>query len=149
MEDFNPDALSLEDQNTFATLTRALQVSLAEAERLRAESERLSALRETLTAQLQSSSEAVALYRSEGASNSKTDETQHVTEVSGFDSKDREEEDEDDDDEDEISPGLGAELLPFIEREMRGVNARLKRIEAIFIGSAGAIILLLAHLALK
>ena len=36
-----------------------------------------------------------------------------------------------------------------IEREMRGVNARLKRIEAIFIGSAGAIILLLAHLALK
>ena len=36
-----------------------------------------------------------------------------------------------------------------IEREMRGVNARLKRIEAIFIGSEGAIILLLAHLALK
>jgi hypothetical protein len=36
-----------------------------------------------------------------------------------------------------------------IEREMRGMNARLKRIEAIFIGSAGAIILLLAHLALK
>lgn len=36
-----------------------------------------------------------------------------------------------------------------IEREMRGVNARLKRIEAIFIGSAGAIILLLAHLATK
>jgi hypothetical protein len=36
-----------------------------------------------------------------------------------------------------------------IEREMRGVNARLKRIEAIMIGCAGAIILLLAHLALK
>ena len=36
-----------------------------------------------------------------------------------------------------------------IEREMRGMNARLKRIEAIFITSAGAIILLLAHLALK
>jgi hypothetical protein len=36
-----------------------------------------------------------------------------------------------------------------IEREMRGVNARLKRIEAIFIASAGAIILLLAHLATK
>ena len=36
-----------------------------------------------------------------------------------------------------------------IEREMRGVNARLKRIEAIFIGSAGAIILLLTHLATK
>jgi hypothetical protein len=36
-----------------------------------------------------------------------------------------------------------------IEREMRGVNARLKRIEAIFITSAGAIILLLAHLATK
>ena len=36
-----------------------------------------------------------------------------------------------------------------IEREMRGMNARLKRIEAIMIGGAGAIILLLAHLALK
>jgi len=36
-----------------------------------------------------------------------------------------------------------------IEREMRGVNARLKRIEAIFITSAGAIIILLAHLATK
>ena len=36
-----------------------------------------------------------------------------------------------------------------IEREMRGVNARLKRIEAVFIGAAGAIILLLAHLAMK
>ena len=36
-----------------------------------------------------------------------------------------------------------------IEVQMRGMNARLKRIEAIFIGSAGAIILLLAHLALK
>lgn len=36
-----------------------------------------------------------------------------------------------------------------IEREMRGVNARLKRLEAILIGSAGAIILLLAHLATK
>jgi hypothetical protein len=33
-----------------------------------------------------------------------------------------------------------------IEREMRGVNARLKRIEAIFITSVGAIIILLAHL---
>jgi len=36
-----------------------------------------------------------------------------------------------------------------IEREMRGVNARLKRLEAILIGGAGAIILLLAHLATK
>ena len=36
-----------------------------------------------------------------------------------------------------------------IEREMRGVNARLKRLEAILIGAAGAIILLLAHLATK
>jgi hypothetical protein len=36
-----------------------------------------------------------------------------------------------------------------IEVQMRGMNARLKRIEAIFIGSAGAIILLLAHLATK
>jgi len=36
-----------------------------------------------------------------------------------------------------------------IEREMRGMNARLKRIEAIFIGSAGAIILLLTRLATK
>jgi len=36
-----------------------------------------------------------------------------------------------------------------IEREMRGVNARLKRLEAILITSAGAIILLLAHLATK
>ena len=36
-----------------------------------------------------------------------------------------------------------------IEVQMRGMNARLKRIEAIFIGSAGAIILLLTHLALK
>ncbi len=36
-----------------------------------------------------------------------------------------------------------------IEREMRGVNARLKRLEAILIASAGAIILLLAHLATK
>jgi len=36
-----------------------------------------------------------------------------------------------------------------IEVQMRGMNARLKRIEAIMIGGAGAIILLLAHLALK
>jgi len=36
-----------------------------------------------------------------------------------------------------------------IEREMRGVNARLKRLEAILITGAGAIILLLAHIALK
>jgi hypothetical protein len=36
-----------------------------------------------------------------------------------------------------------------IEREMRGVNARLKRLEAILITGAGAIILLLAHLATK
>ena len=35
-----------------------------------------------------------------------------------------------------------------IEVQMRGMNARLKRIEAIFMGSAGAIILLLTHLAL-
>jgi len=36
-----------------------------------------------------------------------------------------------------------------IEREMRGVNARLKRIEAIMIGGAGAGLLMLAHIALK
>ena len=36
-----------------------------------------------------------------------------------------------------------------IEREMRGVNARLKRIEQIMIGGAGKVILLLVHLALK
>ena len=36
-----------------------------------------------------------------------------------------------------------------IEREMRGVNARLKRIEQVFICAAGAIILLLAHLATR
>ena len=36
-----------------------------------------------------------------------------------------------------------------IEREMRGVNARLKRIEQIMIGVAGTTILLLVHLALK
>jgi hypothetical protein len=33
-----------------------------------------------------------------------------------------------------------------IEREMRGVNARLKRLEGMLIGGAGAIILLLIHL---
>jgi hypothetical protein len=33
-----------------------------------------------------------------------------------------------------------------IEREMRGVNARLKRLEAILISLAGAVILLLVHL---
>jgi hypothetical protein len=33
-----------------------------------------------------------------------------------------------------------------IEREMRGVNARLKRLEGMLIGGAGAIILLLVHL---
>jgi hypothetical protein len=33
-----------------------------------------------------------------------------------------------------------------IEREMRGVNARLKRLEGILIGGAGSIILLLLHL---
>jgi hypothetical protein len=36
-----------------------------------------------------------------------------------------------------------------IEGEMRGVNARLKRIEMIFVGAAGAIILLLLNLVLK
>jgi len=33
-----------------------------------------------------------------------------------------------------------------IEKEMRGVNARLKRLEGILIGGAGAIIGLLIHL---
>ena len=33
-----------------------------------------------------------------------------------------------------------------IEREMRGVNSRLKRLEGMLIGGAGAIILLLIHL---
>ena len=36
-----------------------------------------------------------------------------------------------------------------IEREMRGVNARLKRLESMLIGSAGAIILLLIGLLAK
>jgi hypothetical protein len=36
-----------------------------------------------------------------------------------------------------------------IECEMRGMNARLKRIEMVFLGSAGAIILLLLNLVLK
>jgi len=36
-----------------------------------------------------------------------------------------------------------------IEREMRGVNARLKRLEGIMIGAAGAIILLLLHIITK
>lgn len=33
-----------------------------------------------------------------------------------------------------------------LERDMRGVNARLKRLEQVGIGAAGAIILLLVHL---
>ena len=36
-----------------------------------------------------------------------------------------------------------------LDIQMRGANARLKRIEQIFIASAGAIILLLLHLAFK
>ena len=36
-----------------------------------------------------------------------------------------------------------------IEREMRGVNARLKRLETIMIGGAGTIIILLINLLLK
>lgn len=36
-----------------------------------------------------------------------------------------------------------------IEREMRGVNARLKRLETILIGGAGSIILLLITLVVK
>jgi len=36
-----------------------------------------------------------------------------------------------------------------IEKEMRGVNARLKRLEGILIGGAGAIIGLLIHLITK
>ena len=36
-----------------------------------------------------------------------------------------------------------------IQQEMRGVNARLKRIEQIMIGVAGAIIVMLAHLVTK
>jgi uncharacterized protein YeeX (DUF496 family) len=36
-----------------------------------------------------------------------------------------------------------------IEKEMRGVNARLKRLETILISSAGAIVLLLISLVLK
>jgi len=36
-----------------------------------------------------------------------------------------------------------------IEKEMRGVNARLKRLETILISSAGAIVLLLIGLVLK
>ena len=36
-----------------------------------------------------------------------------------------------------------------IEKEMRGVNARLKRLEGILIGGAGAIIGLLIHLSTK
>jgi hypothetical protein len=36
-----------------------------------------------------------------------------------------------------------------IEQEMRGVNARLKRIEQILIGVAGALIMLLIHMVVK
>ena len=36
-----------------------------------------------------------------------------------------------------------------IEKEMRGVNARLKRLEGILIGGAGSIIGLLIHLITK
>lgn len=36
-----------------------------------------------------------------------------------------------------------------IEREMRGVNARLKRLETIMIAGAGTIIVLLVNLLLK
>jgi hypothetical protein len=36
-----------------------------------------------------------------------------------------------------------------IEKEMRGVNARLKRLETTLISSAGAIVLLLISLVLK
>ena len=36
-----------------------------------------------------------------------------------------------------------------IEKEMRGVNARLKRLETIIVGSAGASILLLIGLVVK
>ena len=36
-----------------------------------------------------------------------------------------------------------------IEKEMRGVNARLKRLETILVGSAGASILLLIGLVVK
>jgi hypothetical protein len=36
-----------------------------------------------------------------------------------------------------------------IEKEMRGVNARLKRLETILISSAGSIVLLLIGLVLK
>lgn len=36
-----------------------------------------------------------------------------------------------------------------IEREMRGVNARLKRLETLLIGGAGSIIILLITLVIK
>ena len=36
-----------------------------------------------------------------------------------------------------------------IEKEMRGVNARLKRLEGILIGCAGSIILLLLNLMMR
>ena len=36
-----------------------------------------------------------------------------------------------------------------IEKEMRGSNARLKRIEQILLGVAGAVILLLLHMVIK
>jgi hypothetical protein len=36
-----------------------------------------------------------------------------------------------------------------IEREMRGVNSRLKRLEQVGIGAAGAIIVMLVHLVNK
>ena len=36
-----------------------------------------------------------------------------------------------------------------IEREMRGANARLKRIEGVMVAVAGAIILMLVHLVTK
>ena len=75
-------SLNEEEMLTFQRLSSALKDSLAEAEALRAESQRLSALKETLTAQLQSSTEAMASYRNEEVLNGKIDEDKGVTELS-------------------------------------------------------------------
>ena len=49
----------------------------------------------------------------------------------------------------EVHIDICAVRYESIEKEMRGVNARLKRLETILISSAGAIVLLLISLVLK
>lgn len=123
-------SLNEEEMLTFQRLSSALKDSLAEAEALRAESQRLSALKETLTAQLQSSTEAMASYRNEEVLNGKIEDDKGVTEVSGFNKEDDIDNDNEEEDEENVNtPGLGAELLPFIEREMRGIAEQVAKLQ--------------------